>query len=199
MGKPALGIGLLAALVALTAADVRRASAQSASAAPSVPAAALSGSPTVLTLITGDRVALSYTTDGRPVVAFNPASGLQTGTGYQTLTLGSHVYVIPLEAAGYVGAPLDVSLFDVTALAAAGYAAAPLALDITASSTGAALPGITMTAPGKATQEKGDAIHFGRALGADRRARKQGTAGSIFAGIDRIADIRPAQRPDPLG
>jgi len=92
---------------------------QSRSATTSIPAAALSGSPTVLTLITGDRVALSYTTDGRPVVAFNPASGLQTGAGYQTLTLGSHVYVIPLEAAGYVGAPLDVSLFDVTALAAA--------------------------------------------------------------------------------
>src|ERR1700674_2197610 len=97
---------------------------------------------------------------------------------YQTLTFGSHVYVIPLEAAGYLGAPLDLSLFDVAALAAGGYAAAPLALDITASSTSAALPGITMTAPGKARQEKGDAVHFGRALGADRRARKQGTAGA---------------------
>src|SRR5882762_4827423 len=161
MGKTALRIGLLAALVALPAAYVRRASAQSAGAAASIPAAALSGSPTVLTLITGDRVALSYTTDGRPVVAFNPASGLQTGAGYQALTFASHVYVIPLDAAGYLGAPLDLSLFDVTALAAAGYAAAPLALDITASSTSTPLPGITMTAPGKATQAKGDAIHFG--------------------------------------
>src|SRR5712664_3877609 len=148
MGKPALRISLLVALVALTGADVRRAGAQSTSAAASIPAAALSGPPTVLTLITGDLVALSYTTDGRPIVAYNPAGGLQTGAGYQTLMLGSHVYVIPLEAAGYVGAPLDVSLFDVTALVAAGYAAAPLALDITASSTRAALPGITMTAPG---------------------------------------------------
>src|SRR6267378_1752511 len=196
MGKPALRIGLLVALVALTAAYVRRAGAQSASAA-SVPAAALSGSPTVLTLITGDRVALSYTTDGRPVVAFNPASGLQTGTGYQTLTFDSHVYVIPFDAAAYVGAPLDLSLFDVTALAAAGYAAAPLALDITASSTSAAPPGITMTAPGQGKQEKGDAIHFGRALRADRRARKQGTAGSIFAGIDRIAVAGTPARPVP--
>src|SRR5882672_2796165 len=197
MGKPVLRIGLLAALVALTAAYVRRAGAQSTSAPTSIPAAALSGPPTVLTLITGDLVALSYTTDGRPVVAFNPASGLQTGTGYQTLTFDSHVYVIPFDAAAYVGAPLDLSLFDVTALAAAGYAAAPLALDITASSTSAALPGITMTAPGKARQEKGDAIHFGRALRADRAARKQATAGSIFAGIDRIALAGTPARPVP--
>src|SRR5882672_9467459 len=199
MGKPVLRIGLLAALVALTAAYVRRAGAQSTSAAPSVPAAALSGPPTVLTLITGDLVALSYTTDGRPVVAFNPAGGLQTGTGYQTLTFDSHVYVIPFDAAAYLGAPLDLSLFDVTALAAAGYAAAPLALDITASSTSAALPGIKMTAPGKARQEKGDAIIFGRALRTDRGARKQGTAGSIFAGIDRIALAGTPARPAPIG
>jgi len=91
-------------------------------------------------------------------------------------------------------------LFDVTALAAAGYAAAPLALDITASSTSVALPGITMTAPGKATQAKSDAIRFGRALGADRQARKQGTAGSIFAGIDRIAVAGTAVPPgQPIG
>src|SRR5882724_12983525 len=124
MGKPALRIGLLAALVALTAAYVRRAGAQSPSATTTIPAAALSGAPTVLTLITGDRVALSYTTDGRPVVAFNPASGLQTGAGYQTLTFGSHVYVIPFDAAAYVCAPLEGSLLHVTALASTTYAPA---------------------------------------------------------------------------
>src|ERR1700694_1432703 len=105
-----------------------------------------------------------------------PGCGYDRLFSYQTLTFGSHVYVIPLEAAGYLGAPLDLSLFDVAALAAGGYAAAPLALDITSASPSAAPPGITMTAPGRARQVKGDAVHFGRALGADRRARKQGTA-----------------------
>ncbi len=200
MGKPASRIGLLVALVALTASHVRLASAQSTGAATSIPAAGLSGPPTVLTLITGDRVALSYTTDGRPVVAFNPANGLQTGAGYQRLTLASHVYVIPLDAADYLGAPLDLSLFDVTALAAAGYATAPLALDITASSTSAALPGITMTAPGKGALAKSDATRFGQALSADRKARKQGAASTLFAGVTRVAVAGTAIPPgQPIG
>ena len=176
MGKPGSRIGLIAVVVALTAGTAR--------------AAPLPGSPAVVTLITGDRVALSFTADGRPVVAFNPAAGQQKGGGYQTLIAGSHVYVIPLDAAGYLGAPLDLSLFDVTALAAAGYGDAhvPLALDIAASSASAALPGIAIAAPGKGKQARADAVLFGSALSADARARKQGAAGSgLFAGIDRIA------------
>ena len=103
--------------------------ATSARSAPSVSA------PQVVTLITGDRVGLSFTADGRPLVAFDPAGGRQTGSGFQTLTIGAHVYVIPFDAAGYLGAPLDLSLFDVTALARAGYAeaATPLALDVSGS------------------------------------------------------------------
>ncbi len=196
MGKPGLRIALFVMLVALTAAYVRGAGAQAAaglSGVASVPAASLQGSPTVVTLITGDRVALSYTGDGRPVVAFNPAGGPQAGGGFQTLTAGPHVYVIPLDAAGYLGAPLDLSLFDVTALAAAGYGSSsiPLALDITASSgsvASSALPGIAITDHGKGAQSRTDAARFGRALSAEKRARKQGNPGSgLFAGIDRIA------------
>src|SRR5689334_19913046 len=102
MGKPALGMVLLVMALAL-AADVSGAGAQIASAPPGIPATSLQGSPTVVTLITGDRVALSYTTDGRPVVGFNPAGGPQAGGGFQTLTAGGHVYVIPMDAAGYLG------------------------------------------------------------------------------------------------
>src|SRR3954454_4396599 len=109
MGKPALRIGLLVALVAL----VRDAGAQSTAASASAPPAAALTAPMVVTLITGDRVALAWTADGRPVVAFDGASSTQTG--YQTLTYNSHVYVIPYDAAAYLGPPLDLSLFDVTA------------------------------------------------------------------------------------
>jgi len=180
-----------------------RAPGAEASAAASIPAASLQGSPAVVTLVTGDRVALSYTADGRPVVAFDRAGGPQAGGGFQTLTAGAHVYVIPLDAAGYLGAPLDLSLFDINALVAAGYAdsSTPLALDIAASATSAALPGIAVTDPGKAVQARTDAARFGRALSAEARARKQGAAGSgLFAGIDRIAvaGTAPAATPGAL-
>src|SRR6266404_5116418 len=161
MGKPTtLRVSVLVALSAFSA------------------AAAPLESPTLVALITGDRVALSYTQDGRPVVAFIPAGGPQAGNGYQTLAFGSHVYVIPLDAAGYLGAPLDLSLFDVTALVAAGYADAsmPLALDVTASSgstSSPALPGIAIDAKGRGTQARRDATRFGKALSADKQARQR--------------------------
>ncbi|HKN55221.1 MAG TPA: hypothetical protein VJX66_22185, partial [Amycolatopsis sp.] len=131
-----------------------------------------------------------FTADGRPLVAFDPAGGRQTGSGFQTLTVGAHVYVIPFDAAGYLGAPLDLSLFDVTALAAAGYAdaATPLALDVSGSTANATLPGIVVDAHGKGSQARAGAAQFGRALAADRKARKQGVATpTLFAGVDRIA------------
>ena len=189
MGERASKVALLMLVAAVAPADVRGAAASGTSA---IPAASLQGSPTVVTLITGDRVALGSTADGRPVVAFNPPGGPQAGGGFQTLVVGGHVYVIPMDAAGYLGAPLDLSLFDVTALAAAGPAASsiPLALDIAASSGTAAataLPGIAITAGGTATQPRSEAVRFGRALSADVRARKQGAPSSLFAGIDRIA------------
>ena len=195
MGKRALKIALLGLLAGIAPADVRGASGTSA-----IAAASLRGSPTVVTLITGDRVALSYTADARPVVAFNPPGGPQAGGGFQTLVAGGHVYVIPMDAAGYLGAPLDLSLFDVTALAAAGPASMPLALDIAASSGTAAataLPGIAISAGGTALQPRSEAVRFGRALSADVRARKQGAPSSLFAGIDRIAIAGTARSATP--
>src|SRR5207244_12505160 len=155
-------------LIALTSASAREVHAQGVAAK----------SPTVVTLITGDRVALSSLNDGRPVVAFEPAAGPQAGSGYQTLMIGAHVFVIPLDAAGYLAAPLDLSLFDVTALAAAGYAnpSIPLALDVVSSGStisSAALPTVTILDHGKGIQARADARRFGQALSADRRARQE--------------------------
>jgi len=144
---------------------------------------------TVVTLVTGDRVTLAATSDGRPIVSIDPRDG-RSARGFQTLTLGGHVYVIPIEAAGYIGMPLDLSLFDVTALAAAEADGAPLTLDVATSDGAAQLPGVTSTAPGKGVERtRADASRFGDALAADWDAKKkqQTSGGDLFAGVSRVA------------
>jgi len=161
-----------------------------ADAAPAAPAAA-----TVVTLVTGDRVALSYTGDGRPVVTIDPLSR-DRGTGFQTLTLGGHVYVIPVAAAGYIGRPLDLGLFDITALAAAEKDGGALALDVTTTSANATstLPGITSTG------RLADAAQFGAALARDWRAKKHQQGGSdLFAGVSRVALAGSVPPGQPAG
>jgi uncharacterized membrane protein YgcG len=206
VAKPGLKLALASILVLAVVILVRAADAQTtpaAGASASAPASPLAGPPVWVTLVTGDRVALSYTVDGRPVLGFSPAGGPQAGSGFQRLTIGSHVFVIPFDAAGFVGAPLDLSLFDVTALAAAASAdpSAPLLLDVSASSgsvSAAALPGITVTAGGNAVQARKDAARFGRALSAESQARKRGSPTTgLFAGIARVAVAGTATTATP--
>ncbi|MFL6034866.1 MAG: S8 family serine peptidase [Gaiellaceae bacterium] len=150
------------------------------------PEPAAQARPTVVTLVTGDQVTLDYAPDGRPIVAVEPVDR-RAGTGFQTLNVGGHLYVIPVAAAGYLGAPLDPSLFDVTALAARDQSA-PLALDVVASDPAVTLPGITLTSPANGTESRSEAARFGRALAADWWAKRQGNPGKgLFAGIERIA------------
>lgn len=137
----------------------------------------------VVTLITGDRVAISTTPDRKPQVNVMPAV---KGTSFQVMTLGTQVYVIPQTAAGYLGTPLDPSLFDVTRLAAGGYAntAKPLKLSITYArgASARALPG--MTSAGGGTVSRAGALRFGAALAAESGSTAHG---KLFAGIARIA------------
>src|SRR5260221_291620 len=72
-----------------------------------------------VTLVTGDRVALTESPRGRPQVTVIPAT---KGAAFQVMTLRNQVYVVPQPAAGNLGAPLDPSLFDVSRLIADGYA-----------------------------------------------------------------------------
>jgi len=189
---PLVLVGLAVAVVA--AACIRGAvpvaAGSTAAVAPSTP-----GAPTVVTLPTGDRVALAYTGDGRPVVSIDPTTR-ERGTGFQTLTVGGHVYVVPVAAAGYIGRPLDLGLFDVTALAAAERGGAPLALDVTATDPAAAasLPGITSS--GTVT----DAGAFGKALGRAWKAKEQGKPGSdLFSGVSRVALAGSVPPGQPAG
>src|SRR4051812_50197951 len=59
--------------------------------------------PTVVTLVTGDRVTLDHSPDGRPIVAVEPVDR-QAGTGFQTLNAGGHRDVVPGPAPRYLGA-----------------------------------------------------------------------------------------------
>ena len=53
------------------------------------------------TLITGDRVAVSLTPDGRPNVTL--LSSPTGATSFQVIASGQHIYVLPYDAAGYIG------------------------------------------------------------------------------------------------
>ena len=61
--------------------------------------------PRVVTLITGDRVAVSTRPDGKPLVTIAPADRGGAPVSFQTLTADGHVYVIPQDAAGFIGGP----------------------------------------------------------------------------------------------
>jgi hypothetical protein len=188
-------VGVIAMTVA--AVLVRGATVPAAAGVTTDVAPAMPGAATVVTLVTGDRVALSYTGDGRPVVTIDPASR-RAGTGFQTLTIGGHVYVVPTDAAGYIGAPLDLGLFDVTALAAAerGDPSASLALDVTRTDPAATLPGISSSG----VEKHADAATFGAALHADWRAKKESNGGAdLFAGISRVALAGSVPPGQPAG
>ncbi|HEY3543999.1 MAG TPA: S53 family peptidase [Gaiellaceae bacterium] len=177
---PLVVFGVL--LAALAATCLGGAVAATSAAAPATP-----GAPTMVTLVTGDRVALRYTGDGRPVVSIDPLRR-ERGSGFQTLTLGNHVYVIPIAAAGYIGMPLDLGLFDVTALAAAESGGAQPTLDVTTTSS-TPLPGVT--GAGKLS----DPAKLGAAL--TRDWQKHGTG--VFAGVSRVALAGSVPPGQPAG
>jgi Subtilase family len=137
--------------------------------------AGTAGAVRTVTLITGDRVAVAASADGHPsvtVVAGNDGPS----TAFQVLSSGAHLYVVPQIAAGYVGAPMDLSLFDVNA-------ATPQQLDVEYDTAARpALPGTTATGP--ATLTVSDPAAFGRAIAADRAVGK--AHGSLFAGVRRL-------------
>ncbi|HEX8032288.1 MAG TPA: S53 family peptidase [Ktedonobacterales bacterium] len=151
------------------------------------------------TLITGDRVAVSTTPDGRPsVTLLSSSSGSRS---FQVLASGQHLYVLPYYAAGYIGQPLSIDLFDVNALTpdtSSTNASQPqLTVDYTAGSTQQLPPGLSKTARGDVTVT--DPRKFGQALAKQWHADKQGTASHLFAGIARISRAGTATASTPTG
>ena len=154
------------------------------------------GAVRTVTLVTGDRVGIARTPDGRPSVTVTSPGG-SASSAFQVLSSGSHLYVIPQDAAGFVGAPLDLSLFDVNALPPGGAQAVPLTVDYAAGTPSRALPGTAPTGP--QTLAVTDRAAFGRAMAGDRASNH------VFDGVQRVA-LRGAQpaagaasRPGPVG
>ncbi len=153
--------------------------AQAPPASAAAPAPVAGGTRTV-TLITGDRVTVGQTPTGQPSVTLAPG----TSGNFQVLAAGSHLYVIPQTAAGYVGAPLDLGLFDVNADTSNDV------LPLTA--TGAVPPGMAQTADGLVVRDR---AAFGKALARDSAAAQQGgTSGHLF---DGVKPLHP--KPSPPG
>jgi hypothetical protein len=153
---------------------------------------------TVVTLITGDRVDVSTTPDGRRTVTVIPDPGGST-TAMQTLSSGPHLYVIPQDAAGAIGAPLDLGLFDVNALIAGGYAdeSKPLDLAVTyqAGMAPRALPGMQVIDSGALRQPRDRAAAFGTALRSHARGVAAGQPDKLFDGVGRLALAGAATLP----
>ncbi|MGE5335331.1 MAG: hypothetical protein ACM3N4_11570 [Nitrososphaerota archaeon] len=151
------------------------------------------------TLITGDRVAVTTTPDGRPnVTLISSPSGSKA---FQVLASGQHLYVLPYYAAGYIGQPLAISLFDVNALTpdtSSTTATQPqLAVDYTAASAQQLPPGLSKTATGSVAVS--DPKAFGQALAKQWNADKQGATSQLFAGIKRIAPAGTAAASTATG
>ncbi len=151
-----------------------------------------------VTLLTGDRVSVSQSADGRPpAVTVAPRDG-GTTTSFQVLSSGSHLYVIPQDAAGYIGQPLDIGLFDVNALPASG--SAPIQLSASyAGSAAHALPGTALT--GSSTLAVRDPAALGRAIARQWAVGKSTgtTGGHLFDGIRSLTRSGSQQRTQPPG
>jgi hypothetical protein len=112
------------------------------------------------TLITGERVRLAATGDGRVTAALTGGSG-----HFTTMSTPTAQYVVPDEARPYLGRQLDLSLFDVTS--------PPAGVEVTWA-PGASRHAIPGLAPDGGRVTSGAA--FGAALRRDARAALAGVA-----------------------
>jgi hypothetical protein len=147
------------------------------------PVAAGTAAVRTVTLVTGERVGIAQTPAGRPSVTLTSPDGAAS-SAFRVLESGSHLYVIPQDAAGFVGAPLDLSMFDVNALPS-GSQAVPLTVEYAAATPARALPGTALTGP--KTLALTDRVAFGRAI----------AGGHAFDGVRRLAlaSAQPAAAP----
>jgi hypothetical protein len=148
--------GLLAAVAAVATATALPGTASAdatsgASATPSAAAPAAAAPATraaSLTLVTGQKVTVLKDGAGRTSYLLQPAAPGDHGVVSWQMGAGADHYVVPVDALPFLGKGLDLSLFDVTALARdglTGRARIPVTLSFSAGTTPSAPPGVTLT------------------------------------------------------
>jgi hypothetical protein len=175
--------------------------ATTALAAPAAPAGATAagapagGTVQALLLPTGDQVTVMTGPDGRRTATTRTAATTGVGSVLLNLNVGGRAYELPAAALPYLGRGLDLSLFDVAALAKAETGAqhgrVPLRISRPASATAApALPGVTTTGDQAGYLTASSAVDFGKALVKQYLADKaRGAFGGrgLFAGGSGLA------------
>lgn len=181
-----------AALCAPAAASAASSAGSTTASAASIATPASSGAAAVV-LPTGDRVVLGAGAKGGLSVEQQPGAS----DAFASFQTGGDRYVIPSEAAPYVGHSLDLSLFDVTKLAAAHHPSAHIPVQLTFADgvTPAAPAGVTVTSTsgqsltGYLTPDSAKA--FAQALRdsikADVAAGHRAGTGALFGGLISMA------------
>ena len=168
-------------------------------AAPTAPTVTPAGSgAAAVVLPTGDRVVVGTGTGARSGLSVDQGPG--ASDAFAGIQVGGDRYVVPSEAAPYVGRSLDLSLFDVTKLAAAaptGGGHIPVQLSFAAGVTPTAPAGVTFTsvsgqsATGYLTPDSGRT--FAQALRdsikADLAAGHSAGTGALFGGLTSMAAL----------
>ncbi|MFJ8113580.1 hypothetical protein [Streptomyces sp. NPDC096132] len=195
----ALGV-MMTATATATATATLGAPALAAQETLSVKAAAQASATRTVTLVTGDQVMVTTGESGQPrVLAVNPASrAAGSGAFLSFQDASGDQYVIPAAAQPYVGRQLDLSLFDVTALAedtstsdrvpvTVSFAkgakpSTPTGLTLTSTSTsGSSARGYTTAASGRKL-----ARLLKQRIAADVRAGHKPGSTPLFAGVTSV-------------
>jgi hypothetical protein len=141
-----------------------------------------------VTLVTGDQVMVTTTESGQPrVLAVHPAShAAGSGAFLSFQDASGDRYVIPAVAQPYVGRQLDLSLFDVTALAKGTSTSdrVPVTVSFARSAKPSTPTGLTLTSTGGSSAHGASARGYTTAASGRKLARllKQRIAADVRAG-----------------
>jgi hypothetical protein len=166
------------------------ASAASGGARSAAPEASAAATPRTLTLINGDRVAVSATRSGGIVARVARAAASGIGGATIRLDLGGKAFEIPADALPYLNRGLSPALFELSSLAAAE-SAGRLPVQVGYHGRAPKLPGVTITSARGGTARgyltAASAATFGAALGrqfvADHAHGSYGADGMFANGV----------------